>query len=35
LQSLCDDRYIRRIEPSASTRSHYFILAEQETRLSP
>jgi DNA-binding NtrC family response regulator len=35
LQSLCDDRYIHRIEPSASTRSHYFILAEQETRLSP
>ncbi len=30
VQALCDSGFIRRIEPSASTRSHYFILAETE-----
>ena len=28
LKTLCDEGFIDRVEPSASTRSHYFVLKE-------
>jgi len=32
LKELCGERFIRRVEPSASTRSHYFMLVEAEKK---
>ncbi len=34
LKVLCSDNFIKRIEPSASTRSHYFVIIEPLTKLS-
>ena len=31
LRQLCDEGFIRRVEPSASTRSHYFELSDENT----